>query len=50
MKEFLYQKLDFIYFDQLIKSYRLPSKKILSNLVQKLIFFFAAGQISNVTA
>ena len=38
MKEFLYQKMDDMYFDQLIKSYRLPSKKILSVLVQKLIF------------
>ena len=48
MKAFLYQKMDDIYFDQLIKSYELPSKKILSVLVQKLIFF-AVGQLSNVT-
>ena len=52
MKEFLYKKMDDIYFDQLIKSYRLPrKKKIISVFVQKLLFFFffAVGQLLNVT-
>ena len=32
MKEFLYQEMDVVYFDQLIKSYQLPSKKKLRTL------------------
>ena len=40
-------KMEDIFFDQLIKSYRLLSKKNLPVLVQKLTFF-AVGQVSNV--
>ena len=46
MKEFFYQKMDGIYFDQLIKRSRLPSKKIYSS--QCKVDFFATGQVSNV--
>ena len=42
MKELFYQKMDDIDFDQLHKSYRLPLKKNLSVLVQKLTFFAEA--------
>ena len=45
MKEFFYQKMDGIYFDQLIKSYRLSSKKIFICLTSK-VDFFAVGQVS----
>ena len=48
MKEFLYQEMDEIYFDQLIKSYQLPSKKNYICLSSKVIFF-AVGLLFNVT-
>ena len=48
MKEFLYQKMGDLYFDQLIKSYRLPSKKNSICLSSK-VDFFAVGQLFNVT-
>ena len=38
LKEFSYQKMDYIFFDQLIKSYPPPSKKNVCLLVQKLTF------------
>ena len=41
------EKMDDIYFDQLIKSYRLPSKKKSICLSSK-VDFFAVGQLSNV--
>ena len=39
MKEFLFQKMDVIYFDQLINSYRLSSKKNSISLSSKVDFF-----------
>ena len=47
MMEFLHKKMDDIYFDQLIKSYKLPSKKKSICLSSK-VDFFAVGQLSNV--
>ena len=43
MKEFFYQKMDDIYFDQLINSY-CHKKMYLSSKVD----FFAKGQVSNI--
>ena len=47
MKEFFYQEMDDIYFDQLIKSYRLSSKKK-SICFSSNVDFFAVGQVSNI--
>ena len=44
MKEFFYEKMDDIYFDQLIKIYGLPSKKKSICLSSK-VDFFAVGQV-----